>query len=148
IADAQALPPTAKDAPSRDEITAASEATRQRQTGNSELSSETLFRQFQAWAAKQDAQAQVRPVKPVQDAPAQVAENARAPLRSRQTHQHVRPVHHARTEIPAVQNPQKKIRREQTARAQVPPAQDARAQDQSVQNAQAPSYLQIFGLRN
>jgi hypothetical protein len=31
---------------------------------------------------------------------------------------------------------------------EVPPAQDARAQDQSVQNAEAPSFLQTFGLRN
>ncbi|WP_027523435.1 hypothetical protein [Bradyrhizobium sp. Ec3.3] len=147
-ADAQALPPTATDAPTRDEAAAVSEPAGQRQTENSEVPSETLFRQFQAWMAEQDAQAQVGPVQPVQDAPARVAENARAPLRSMQRHQHVRPVHHARAEIQPVQNPQKKIRREQTARVQVPPAQDARAQDQSAQNAQAPSFLPIFGWRN
>ena len=77
-ADAQALPPTAKDAPTRDEIAAAAESAGQSQTENSEPSSEALFRQFQAWAAEKDAQAQVGPVQSVQDAPAQVAENARA----------------------------------------------------------------------
>ena len=150
-ADAQALPPTAKDAPTRDEIAAASESAGQSQTENSEPSSEVLFRQFQAWAAEKDAHAQVGPVQSVQDAPAQVAqnvpaqvaENARAPLRPKQKDRHVRPVQSARAEIRPVQNPQKKVRREQNARVQ-----DARAQDQSVQNAQAPSFLQTFGWRN
>jgi len=147
-ADAQAFPPTAKEAPTRDEIAAASESAGQSQTENSEPSSESLFREFQAWAAEKDAQAQVGPVRSVQDAPAQVAENARAPLRQMQKHRHVRPVDSARAEVRPVENPRKKVRREQNARVQVPPAQDARAQDQSVQNAQAPSFLQTFGWRN
>ena len=156
IAGTQDSPPTAKDAPTRDEIAAASESAGQSQTENSEPSSEALFRQFQAWAAEKDAQAQVGPVQHVQDAtaqvvqnaPAQVAENARAPLRPMQKHRHVRPVHSARAEIRPVQNPRKKVRREQNARVQVPPAQDARAQDQSVQNAPSPSFLQTLGWRN
>jgi len=156
IAGTQDSPPTAKDAPTRDEIAAASEPAGQSQTENSEPPSEALFRQFQAWAAEKDAQAQVGPVQHVQNAraqvvqnaPAQVAENARAPLRPMQKHRHVRPVHSARAEIRPVHNPRKKVRREQNARVQVPPAQDARAQDQSVQNAQAPSFLQTFGSRN
>jgi hypothetical protein len=48
IADSQALPPTAKDAPTRDEI-AASEPAGQDQKETSEPSSEALFKQFQAW---------------------------------------------------------------------------------------------------
>ena len=155
-ADAQALPPTAKDAPTRDEIATAAESAAQSQTENSEPSSEALFRQFQAWAAEKNAQAQVGPVQSVQDAPAQVAENApalvaenaRAALRPMQKHRHVRPVQSARAELRPVQNPRKKVRREQNAPVQVPPAQDARAQDQSVQNAQAPSFPQTFGWRN
>lgn len=148
IADAQALPPTVKDAPTRDEIAAASETAVQTQTENSEPSSEALFRQFQAWAAENDAQAQVGPVLSVQDTPAQVAENAQASLRPMQKHRHVRSLNSARAEIRPVQNPRKKVRRKQSARVQVPPAQDARAKDQSVQNAQAPSFLQTFGWRN
>jgi hypothetical protein len=120
--DAQALPPAAKDALTRDQITAASEPIGLGQTEDNESSSEALFRQFKAWAAEKDAQAKVGPVRPVQDAPAQVAENARAPLRSMQKHRHVLSVHHARAEIQHVQNPPKKVRREQTARVQVSPA--------------------------
>src|SRR5258705_12798434 len=79
-ADAQALPPTAKDAPTRDEIAAASEPAGQSQTQNSEPPSEALFRQFQAWAAEKDAQAQVGPVQHVQDATAQVLHKAPAKI--------------------------------------------------------------------
>jgi hypothetical protein len=147
-ADAQALPPAAKDAATRDEIVATSESPGQSQTENSEPSSEDLFRQFQSWAAEKAARAQVGPVQSVQDAPAQVADNARAPVRQMQKHRHVKPVDSVRAEIRPVENPQKKVRREQNARAQVPPAQDARLQDQSVQNAQAPSFLQTLGQRN
>jgi hypothetical protein len=164
-ADAQALPPTAKDAPpvnpesappsdktaardapARDEIAAASEPAGQSQTENSEPPSEALFKQFQAWVAEEDARAQGGPVQRVQDAPAQVVQDAQAPDRSVQRHRRVRPEQNARAEIRHVQKPRAKVRREQNA--QVRPAQDARqdarAQDQSVQNAQAPSFLQSF----
>ena len=143
-ADAQALPPTAKDAPTRDEM-AAAEPADQNQTENSEPPSEALL------APDKDAQARVGPEQPVQDAPRQVAQNApasvtanaRASLRPMQKDRHVRPVHHARAEVRPVQNPRKKVRHEQTARAEIPPAQDARAQDQPMQK-----FLQIFGWRN
>lgn len=155
-ADARALPPTAKDAPTRDESALASEPAGQSQMENSEPSSEALFTQFQAWAAEKDAHAQVEAVRPVQDAPEQVVQNAPvevakeagAPLRSMQKHRHLRPVQSARAEIRPVQNPRKKVGREQNARAEVPPAQGVRAPGQSVQNAQAPSLLQTLGWRN
>src|SRR5215831_7625425 len=91
------------DAPTRDEIAAASESAGQSQTENSEPPSETLFRRFQAWAVEKDAQAQVGPAQPdqdvpaqvVQNAPPQVAESALAPHRPMQMHRHVRPVHNA-----------------------------------------------------
>jgi hypothetical protein len=151
-ADAQALPPTAKNAPTRGESAAASEPAGQSQAENSEPSSEILFMQFQAWAAEKDAHAQVGPVQSVQDAPeqvvqnapVQVAQNAGAPLRSMQKHRHLRPVQSALAEIRPVQNPRKKVRREQNARVELPPARDARA----CANAQAPSLLQTLGLRN
>jgi hypothetical protein len=147
-ADAPPLPPTAKDAPTRDEIAASFEPAGQSQTENSEPASEALFREYQAWVAKKDAQAQVGGIQPVEDTSAKVTENAK-PLRPMQKHQHVRPVHDTGAEIRPVNNPEKKVRRAQNARVQVPPAQNARAQDQSVQNDQAPSLLQrIFGSRN
>src|SRR6516162_731463 len=144
-ADARALPPTAKDAPTRDEMAAATEPADQKQTENSEPASDALL------ALDKDAQARVGLVQPAQDAPRQVAQNApasvtanaRASLRPMQKDRHVRPVHHARAEVRPVQNPRKKVRHEQTARAEIPPAQDARAQDQPMQK-----FLQIFGWRN
>jgi hypothetical protein len=146
-ADAQALPPTAKDAPTRDEIAAAPEPAGQSQTENSEPASEALFRQFQAWAAEEGTRAQVKPVQPVQDAPAQVVQNAPAPAQPTQKHQGVRHLQNARAEIRPVQNPRPQVRREQNAQVQVPPVTDARAQSQPVPNAQAPSFLQSLGWR-
>jgi hypothetical protein len=61
-AGAQAVPPTARDAPTRDEIAAAFKAATQNQTEISHPPAEPLFKQFQAWAAEQDARAQVWPV--------------------------------------------------------------------------------------
>ena len=145
-ADAKAsLRPTGKDAPSRDELAAASESAGQNQPESSAPSSEALFTEFQAQAAER-AQAQVAPIQqpvqqqPVQHAPAKAAESARPT----EKHRHVKPVHHAQAEVRPAQNPQKKARREQNAQVEVPPAQDAPAQDQSMQNP----FLQIFGWRN
>src|SRR6202140_163135 len=116
-ADAQALPPTAREVPTGDEIAAAFKTAYQSQT------TEALFTQFQAWAAGEDARTQVRPVQPVQDAQAQVVQSARAQVRSVQKHRHIR---HARAEVRPAKN----------ARAHVPREQDSRAQKRPVQNAQ------------
>jgi hypothetical protein len=155
-ADAQDLPPTTNEAPARAEI-AASEPTGQDQTEKSEPPSETLFRQFQAWAAQQDSQAPGRPVQPVQDAAAQIvqnvpapaANNIRVPYRYVQKRRQVRAVvRNARAEA-RTQNLRRQVPRAQGARAERPaPIQDARAQDQSAQNAQGLSFLPIFGQRN
>jgi hypothetical protein len=152
-ANPESAPPSgdktaATEAPTRDEIAAASEPAGESQMENSEPPSEALLMQFRAWAADEDTRAQVAPVQPVQDAPAQVRENDRAPVRPMQKHRRVRPVQDARAEIRPEQHPRAGIRREQNSRVQVLPVQDARAQDQSVQNAQAPSFLQSFGWRN
>jgi hypothetical protein len=154
-AGAQALPPTASEAPTGNEIAAAFKTAYDSQTEIRQPSAEALFNQFQAWTAEEDARAQGRTVQPVQDAqaqvvqnvPAQVVENAQ-PVRPMQKHRRVRHVQNARPELRPVQNPGAKVRREQNARVQVRPAQDARAQDQSVQNAQAPSFQQSFSWRD
>jgi hypothetical protein len=127
---ADALAPMAN-VPTGGEIAAASEAAGQSQTENSDHAA--LFRQFQAWSAEQDAQAQL-------------AEKARAPLQPVQ--KNLRPVQSAPAATRAVPNPRKKVRREQNGRVQGAPTQDSRAQDQSTQTAQAPSLLQILGFRN
>ena len=119
---AEALPPTPRERPTGDEIAAAIKNAYQSRT------TEALFKEFQAWAAEEDARAQVRPVQPVQDAQAQVAQSARAQVRSLQKHRHIR---HARAE----KNARAKVLKK--ARAHVRRDQNARAQDRSVQNAQA-----------
>jgi hypothetical protein len=91
-ADAPALSPTAREAPARDEMLSAFKAAFENKTEVDQPTSEAMFNQFQAWAAKQDAQAPVRPPQPVQDPRAQVVQKARAqplpkprPLQAKQT---------------------------------------------------------------
>jgi hypothetical protein len=54
-----ALPPTARDAPTRDEITTALEPADQSQTEIRQPSAETLLKQFQAWAAEQETRDEI-----------------------------------------------------------------------------------------
>jgi hypothetical protein len=115
-ADAQALPPTARGTPPHDEITAAFEPADQNQIEISKRPDQALLKQFQAWAAKEDAQTLVGPVQPVQDALAQVAENARAPVRHLQRHRHIRSLQSARAEIRPAQR-HRHVRPVQNARA-------------------------------
>jgi hypothetical protein len=138
---AEASPAITKTEPTRDEIAAGFEPAGQTQTENSEH--EALFREFQAWSAERDAQAQAGAVSTVQDAPAQVGTKAGAPLRHMKQ---LLPVQSA-SGYTARAKSSKKIRPHQNAGVHVSPAQDSRAQEQSVQNEQ-PSFLQIFGLRN
>jgi hypothetical protein len=152
-ADAQVMPPVTREAPTRDEV-AASEPAGKDQTESSELRSEDLFRQFQAWAAAREAKARGEPVQPVEDAPAQavqtpapavqnapaknVAENVQVPNRLVQKRRHVR--YNARAEMRS-QNLRRQVRPAERARAERPPVQDARAQDTSVQNARPLPFL-------
>jgi hypothetical protein len=64
----------------RDDITGALQPADQSQTEIRQPSAEALLKQFQAWAAEQDARAQIGSVQPVQDARAQLMQNAQAPL--------------------------------------------------------------------
>src|SRR3984893_15290249 len=120
-ADAQA--PTASEVPTGDEIAAAFKTAYQSQT------TEALFTQFQAWAAKEDARAQVRPVQPVPDAQALVVQSAPAQVRSVQKHRYIR---HARAEVRPAKNARVKVVKK--ARAHVRRELDARAQDRPEQN--------------
>ena len=80
-ADAETLPPTAKDVPTC-EIRAPEPASRTQETD--ETSPEALFRKFQAWNAEQDARDLA---KPIQIHPAPVAKNASASVRPTQKQQ-------------------------------------------------------------
>jgi hypothetical protein len=156
-ADAQALPPTASEAPTGEEIAAAFKNAFQSEAEIREPPAEALLKQFQAWAAEEDSQAQVRPEQSVQDAQAQAqaqvqddqaqaVQNARAQVRPVQKHRHVKPAHNAQAEIRPehksratvrpVQNARVQMRREQNAPVQVRPVQNTQAQVQPVQNAQ------------
>ena len=121
-ADTQPLPPTLSEAPTADEIAATLKTADQSQTDIRQPSAEALLNQFQAWAAEEDTQAQVRPAQPVQDAQARAVQTAQS--RSGPVQKEVRPVQKAKI----VKN----------ARAQVRPEQNAQAQGRSVQNAQEP----------
>jgi hypothetical protein len=163
---AQALPPTASEAPTGDETAAPFETADQKQT---QPSAEALLSQFQAWAANEDARAEVRPVQPAPDAqsrpaqdaqsrPAQAqlqpaqdvqsqpAQDARPQIRPVQRHRQLRRVQDARAEIRAAKNLRAKVRRKHYARVEVRPVQDAQAQQQPI--PQAPSLLQSLGLRD
>ena len=165
VAGTQDLPPATKDASTRDETAAALEPVDQSQTEIAQPSTDDLRKQFEAWAAERDTRAQVEPVQPVQDAPAQVVQqnapvkviqdtpvqavhDAQAQVRPVKKHRRVRSVHNARAEIRSSRNPRAQVREEQNARVQAPPVPDARAPDQPGQNVQAPSFLQNFGWRN
>src|SRR6266849_5161244 len=107
----QALPPTAREAPTGAEIAAAFNSAYQSQTENPQPPAEALFKQFQAWAADEDAQARVRPVQPVQDDQAQVV-NARAEVRPvKNARAHVRSEHNARAKVRSLKNARAQMRR-------------------------------------
>jgi hypothetical protein len=154
-AGAQALPPTASEAPTRDETAAPFETADQKQTEIRQPPAEALLSQFQAWAANEDARAEVRPVQPVQDAPSQpvqdaqsqpVQDDARPQIRPVQRHRQLRRVQDARAEIRAAKNLRAKVRGKHYARVEVRPVQDAQAQQQPI--PQAPSFLQSLGFRD
>src|SRR6266478_3177169 len=105
---AEALPPTPRERPTGDEIAAAIKNAYQSLSEIRQPPAEALdlFKEFQAWAAEEDARAQVRPVQPVQDAQAQVVQNTRAQVRSVQKHRHIR---HARAEVRPAKNARAKV---------------------------------------
>jgi hypothetical protein len=114
-AGAQALPPTASEAATGNEIAAAFKAAYDSQTEIRQPPAEALLNQFRAWAAEEDLRAPdrpVQPVQPVQDTEAQVVQKPRP----------VQPVQNARrAEVRPMKNARAKVRREQNARAQVRP---------------------------
>ena len=99
--NAQGSAPTVRGAPARNEMAAAPEPAAQTQAENNGLPVGALLSQFQAWAAKEDARThvepvqQVEPVRPVQDARAQVLENAPAPAHHMQKHRKAKSAQHA-----------------------------------------------------
>jgi hypothetical protein len=83
-ASAQALPPTAREAPASDEMLAAFKAAFENKTEVDQPTAEATFDKFQAWAAKEDVQARVQPPQPVQEPRAQPLPRPR-PVQAAQT---------------------------------------------------------------
>jgi hypothetical protein len=115
----------------------------QSQTENPQPPAEAVFKQFQAWAAEEDAQAQVRPVQPVQDAQPQVQDDQAQVVNARAE---VRPVKNARAHVRSKHNARAKVRSLKNARAQMWREQNAPVRVEPVQNAEPPWLLQRLGL--
>ena len=133
---------TAASAPAHDEIAAVTEVTGPKmgpsRIKHTEDSSEALFAQFQAWAARQPKLAQTP--QPVQSAPA--VQNA---LASAEQGPEVKSAQTAQPEIRAIRRRrQAKMQRDQVQRPKTQVTKDAQAQE-PVQNA--PSFLQSLGLQ-
>ena len=143
-ADAQALLPTAREAPTGAEIAAAFNSAYQSQTENPQPPAEAVFKQFQAWAAEEDAQ--VRPVQSVQDAQQPQVQDDQARVANARAE--VRPVKNARAHAPSEHNARAKVRHLKNARARMRREQNTQAQVQPVQNAQPPGLLQSLGLKD
>jgi hypothetical protein len=85
--------------PPGDELLAAFESALENKAEVAQPNAEALFDQFQAWAAEEDARAQIRPSQPVQGAQVQSVQKARAlPLPK------PRPIQAARAQDPSPQN--------------------------------------------
>jgi hypothetical protein len=109
------------DAPSSDEIAGAVKTASE--TEIRVPPAEALFREFQAWAAGEDARAQVQQVEPIQpleatqDAQSQDdVQNARAEVRPAQKRRHVRSEPDTRTQMRPVKNARAQVRSERQAR--------------------------------
>jgi hypothetical protein len=148
IAGTQDLPPTTTEAPTRDEVAAASVPADQNQAEIGQPTAEALLKEFEAWAAKEDTRAQVEPIQPVQAAPVKVAQDAPAQVQPAKKHRRVRSVQNARAEIRPHRNHRARVREEQNAPAPIAPVSDPRAQEQPAQNSQTPWLLQNLGWRN
>jgi hypothetical protein len=174
VASTQDSPPTATDAPAREEITASVQAAEPRQpepapapaiqaqqaesgqrpaeasqsqAAAGQLMTEELFKQFQAWAAEQETKTQAGSAPA---APVRVAQDTPAQARPAKRHRRVHSVQNARAEIRPQRLHRARVRQQEqeVVQGQAPPVADPRAPDPSMQNAQPPSFLQSLGFRN
>ena len=148
-ADAQSSAPAAEAPLTQAELAAFAQLANQARAENNEAASGALLEQFQAWAAKQDAQTldarAEQPAEPAEAAPVQIARDEPAPEEAVQRHRKASSLRDARAEMPRVQKPRAKVQRKLAARREAAPIQDARAQELPVPNAQQPSFLQNLG---
>jgi rubrerythrin len=167
-AEVQALPSIATDVPPGAKMAGTLETASEMEI--QEPQPEALLKGFQAWAAEEDARAQVQHVESVQlleplgDTRAQDdIQNAGAEVRPAQRHRLVRPEHNVRTQVRPVKNARAQVQSENKARqvrfrhitramhngqVQGPlekPAQNTPARDRSVENARSMWPEGVFG---
>jgi hypothetical protein len=152
----QAFAPTQGTAPARDQIADIADAAQQAQTNQPQ--SAALLGQFQAWAAKEDEQAQEQAQEKAQEQAREQEQRRIAadrleieatyaePEQPVQKHRKVRSVQNERTEVRHVQKPKARAQRQQIEPGLAPSRQEALAQAQPVQGASAPSFLQSIGM--
>lgn len=166
-AESQSLPPAASDAPTSDEIAGAVKTASETEI---RVRAEALFKEFQAWAVKENARAQiqqaepVQPLETIQEALAQDdVQNARAEVRPAQKHRHVRSEPDTRTQTRPVKNARAQVRSEPQVREPRPkhhaqpmhqekvqvraeqPGQNTLARDRSGENTWALWPDRLFG---
>jgi hypothetical protein len=115
----------------------------QNQTENGPPVSAELFRQFQAWAAEEEARARAGSAPA---APARVAQETQQ-ARPAKKHRRVHSVQNARAEVRPQRQHRTRAREEQDTREPIAPVADPRTVDPAAQNAQPPSFLQSLGFR-
>ncbi len=114
----------------------------QSQGENTHPVTQELFKQFQTWAAEEEARAGS-----ARAARARVAQDTPAQARPAKKQRRVHSVQNARAEVRPQRQHRARVREEQDPREQVAPVADPRAPDPAAQNTQTPSFLQSLGIR-
>lgn len=155
-------------------VTAPVKTADQGQPGTGQATTEDLLGRFQAWAARDNAQAEAQPAQPAPAQPGQAtaqdtvqateakpvqadpaagpAQDARAEVEPVPNHRTARRVKQARAEVRAKQDHKPdhpaKLWREQNARLQAQRVQDIREQERPMQTTRPPTFLESLGLRD
>ncbi len=140
-AEAEVSASVAADGPARDEVAAVPQPAGQVPTEGDNPSSDALFTQFQAWAAKQPMP-QAEPAPLELDAPAPIAVDAPMPAPPLQKPRRPKPAQAAQTEPTHIPIPRARLQWGQTAHVEGRPAPAPHPHDQASQSAPAPSWLQ------
>jgi hypothetical protein len=141
-AEAEVSASIAADGPARDQIAAPPQPAGQIQTEGNRPSSDALFTEFQAWAARQPTRVQAEPAPLELDAPAPIAVDAPMPTPPLQKPRKPKPAQSAQAQIPHIPIPRARLQWGQTAHVEGRPASAPRGQDQASQNAPPPSWMQ------
>lgn len=115
----------------------------QSQTESSPPISAELFRQFQAWAAEDEARKRATATSAAPTRVVQDTQQARPAKKQRRAHS----VQNARAEVRPQRHHRTRVREEQDQREPIAPVADPRTVDPAAQTAQPPSFFQSLGFR-